>query len=310
MKKIFRRDNIADHLLAFVLALVLWFFVKSTTGPLRQVDTNSRRFTGVTIETRNRAAEFDLVRPITQTTTLNVRATQDVLDRLTVQDLVAYVDLRSLREGTHDLNIRVDLPAGVEVLSANPSRTQVALEQIISTQVPVVLSLTGVPPAGYYAPPGVVEPSTVVVTGGRSVVGSLAPFIIVLDVSNLSASVSASVPLEPFSTQGQSLPLSINPPQVQYRQPIYATELVPLEVIGEGGYAPGVQAVRFELETTTLEVAASPELLQDIQNIVLSVDTSGVVEDTTIELTPRVPPGAYLVAPFTVVVRMIVISGP
>ena len=182
MKKIFRRDNIAHHLLALVLALALWFFVKSTSAPIRQVDTNSRRFAGVAIETRNRATELDLLRPITQTTTLNVRAHQDVLDKLTVQDLVAYVDLRALKEGTHDLNIRVDLPAGVEVLSASPARVQVALEERISTQVPVVLSLSGAVPPGYFAPPGGVEPGTVVVTGGRSIVSSLAPFIIVLDV--------------------------------------------------------------------------------------------------------------------------------
>lgn len=310
MKKIFRRDNIAHHVLALVLALALWFFVKSTSGPVRQADTNSRRFVGVTIETRNRAAEFDLVRPITQTAILNVRANQDVLDRLTVQDLVAYVDLRTLREGTHDLNIRVDLPAGVEVLSANPSRVQVALEQIISTQVPVVLSLTGVPPAGHFAPPGSVEPATVIVTGGRSVVGNLAPFIIVLDVSNLSETVTASVSLEPLSTQGQSLQLSVNPPQVQYRQPIYRTKMVPLEVVGEGGYAPGVQSVRFELVIPALEIAAPLDLLKDIHNIILSVNTSKVVADTTIEITPLVPQGAYLVAPSNVVIRMIVVSGP
>lgn len=306
MKKIFRRDNIAIHLLALVLALALWFFVKSTSGPVRQGDTNSRRFAGVTIETRNRGTELDLVRPITQTTVLNVRAHQDVLDRLTVQDLVAYVDLRTLKEGTHDLNIRVDLPAGVEVLSASPARVQVALEQIISTQVPVTLSLTGAPPAGYYAPLGAVEPASVIVTGGRSVVGSLAPFIIVLDVSTLTDTASASVQLEPFNTQGQLLGLSVNPPQVQYRQPIYPTKLVPLEVVGEGGYAPGIQNILFESNIPALEVAANSELLQEIESIVLSVDTSEVLEDTTIEITPQLPQGAHFVAPSNVEVRMIV----
>jgi len=310
VKKIFRRDNIAHHVLALVLALALWFFVKSTSDPVRQADTNSRRFAGVAIETRNRAAEFDLVRSIAYTTTLNVRAPQDVLNRLTVQDLVAYVDLRTLREGTHDLNIRVELPAGVEVLSANPSRVQVVMEQIISTQVPVVLSLTGVPPAGYYAPAGAVEPATVVVTGGRSAVGNLAPFIIELDVSSLRDSFSASFPLEPISTQGQALQLSVNPPHVQYRQPIYPTKMVPLEVMGEGGYAPGVQEVRFEVDIPGLEVAASPERLQEIGNIVLSVDTSEVVKDTTVEITPQAPPGGYLVAPSNILIRMIVVSKP
>lgn len=310
MNKIFRRDNIAVHLLALVLALALWFFVKSTSGPVRQADTNSRRFAGVTIETRNRATEFDLVQPLTQTTTLNVRAHQDVLDKLTVQDLVAYVDLRTLSEGTHELNIRVDLPAGVEVLSANPSRVQVAMEQIISTQVPVNLSLTGVPPAGYYAPPGEVDPATVVVTGGRSVVGNMTPFTIVLDVASLTSTISGSFPLEPYNALGQLLELSINPPQAQYRQPIYPIKAVPLEVVGEGGYAPGVKEVLFELDISQLEVAANPEILQEIENIILSVNTSEVVEDAIIEITPQAPQGAYFVAPSNVEVRMIVVLEP
>ena len=306
----FRRDNIAIHLLALVLALALWFFVKSTSGPVRQADTNSRRFAGVAIETRNRATELDLVQPITQTTTLNVRAHQDVLDKLTVQDLVAYLDLRTLSEGTHDLNIRVDLPAGVEVLSASPSRVQISMEQIISTQVPVVLSLTGVPPAGYYAPPGEVDPATVVVTGGRSVVGNMAPFIIVLDVSSLRGTITGSFPLEPFNALGQLLELSINPPQAQYRQPIYPTKVVPLEVVGAGGYAPGVKEVRFELDISQLEVAANAELLQEIENIILSVNTSEVVEETIIEIAPQAPQGAYLVAPSNIKIRMIVVLEP
>jgi len=305
MKKILRED-MAHHVLALLLALVLWFFVKSTSAPVRQADTQTRRFSNITIETRNRATDLALVRPLTQTATLTVRAPQDVLERLTVQDLVAYVDLRTLQEGSHELNIRVDLPVGVEVLSASPTRVQLGLEQIISTQVPVLLSLSGVPTPGYYAPPGVVEPATVVVTGGRSLVGSVAPFVVVIDVSNLTDTVTASVPLEPYTTQGQALNVDVNPPQVQYRQPIIPTKRVPLRIVGEGGFAPSVTEVAFEPTPQDIEVAAPVDVLQDLTELVMVVNTSNIRENTIVELIPQVPQGVYLVAPSPVAIRMIV----
>lgn len=309
MKKIFR-ENIGDHVLALLLALALWFFVKSTSTPVRPVDASSVRFSGIAIETRNRAPELDLATPITTTASLTIRAPQDILDKITKQDLVTYVDLRSLQEGTHQLSIRVDVPAGVEVVSAMPARLEIVLEEIISTQVPVSLSLVGELVPGFFAPPGIVEPATVVVTGARSMVGNLAPLVIVIDASELTDTVTASVGIQPFNREGQPLQVTMNPPQVQYRQPIYPTKSVPIAVISNGGFAPGVTDVRFELITGEAVVAALPDILQGISTLEVAVDTSQVKQNTSIEVMLAPPSGTYLVSHPAVTIRMIVVSGP
>ena len=85
---------------------------------------------------------------------------------------------------------------------------------------------------------------------------------------------------------------------------------MPLEIAAQGGYAIGVKEILFELEVPAVELAAQPDILQDIENILIPIDTSEVTEDTSIELMPTAPQGAYLVSPSSVVLRMIVVTEP
>lgn len=310
MKKLSKAD-IGDHILALLLALILWFFVKSAQAPTRAVDTNIRRFSNITLELRNRPSDLDLAWTTVGSVALTVRGPHDILERLSPQDLVAYIDLRTLREGTHQLSVRVDAPAGIEVTSALPSRVEIALEQIITTSVPVALSLSGSPAPGYYTPPGSVVPESVVVTGGRTAVGNLAPFVLVIDVTDLTDSLASSAQLQPHNMAGQPLTtVSVSPSTVQYRQPVYPTRSVPLRAAAEGTLDPQVREVRFEVSQDNVTIAAPTGTLYEIDQLIIPVNVTGLIADTVIEVTPVVPPGVFLVAPQKVSVRIIPISGP
>ena len=290
-------------MLALVLALVLWFFVKSTVAPVRNVDVGIRRLTALPIEVRNRPVDLDFARIPSGTVSLNVRGSTEALDQLTLGDVLAYVDLRGLGEGTHQMSIRVDVPAGVEVTSATPPRLEVVLERIISTQTSLVLDLRGEPEEGFFAPPGQVEPATVMLTGGRSAVTRVAPFVIVVDVDGFDRSVTSTLALQPLDSQGQVVPgVEVSPEQVLFRQPIWPTRRVPIVIV------PGEEQAQFSYEVIPEDVliSAPGEVLRDIEELVVVLDTTDLTQNVTIEQDLVLPPGVYSVSRGTYRIRIII----
>ncbi|MBT9176160.1 MAG: CdaA regulatory protein CdaR [Firmicutes bacterium] len=309
------RTDIGTHILALVLALVLWFFVMYTQSPTGVVELHTRRLSAVTLEVRNRPVGLTLVRQPTGAVVLTVRGPRQVLDGLKAQDVVVYLDLAGLNEGTHQLGVRVALPSGVEAVSSAPTRVEVALDQIVSVTLPVKLLLEGSLPAGYFAPPNQVTPSSVVVTGGRSAVARLAPLVIRLDASGLTNSLAASAELHPLDVTGQRLSdVSLSAASVEYHQPVYPTKSLPIRLETRGQPGGDIKNVRLEIvsapESPSLQatLAAPPDILHDLTELVIPIDVTGVTASTTVEVTPSVPLGAYLVAPPLVKVRVIVDS--
>jgi YbbR domain-containing protein len=301
------RNNLGGHLLAFALSVVLWFFVKSTLSPVRPAELGTRRLTAVPIEFRNRPTELEFVRLPSGTATLTVRGPHEVLDALTTGDVVAFIDLRGLTEGVHQMSIRVDVPAGVEVTGASPVRMEVLLERIISTQVPVSLSLNGSVAPGFYAPPGFVEPEAVVVTGGRSAVAKVAPFVIVLDVSGAERSLVATIALPPLTHEGEPIAgVAVNPEQVVYRQPVWPTRSVPVRVSAPD--LPEQGGISFTPSPDTVVIAGDMEELRDIDELVVLLGAGEWEAGETVEVDLILPQGVYLISPESPRISIMVIS--
>lgn len=293
MKKLFR-GHVGEHLLALALALVLWFFVKSTLEPVRTSDTVTRNFSGISIEMRNRPQDMEVVMQDATSVTLTLRGAPETIAKITVAELLAYIDLRSLDEGKHQLSVRVDLPAGVEVTAASPARLAVELERIISSQTTVTLVRSGTVMDGYYALNGTVEPDVVLVTGPRSSIGQMAAFFVVVDISNAVSTLTATVTLVPVDPQGQFIGnLNVTPEQVIYTQPIYRTKLVPVVVVLE---ADDADLYEISMSLGEVKLAGDSSVLEAIDEIVVTFTLEDLTDgefSTDIEL----PPDTFLITP-------------
>lgn len=301
------RADIGTHILALVLALVLWFFVMYTQSPTGAVELSTRRFTAITLEARNRPAGLTLVRQPAIAVSVAVRGPRQLMEGLRAQDVVSYLDLAGLKEGTHQLSVRVALPSGLEAVSITPARVEVVLDQIISATVPVRLALVGNVAAGYFAPAGQVTPDSVMVTGGRSAVARLAPLVVLLDVSGLTASLSASAELLPLDAAGQPIAdVSLNVTSVQYHQPVYPTKALPIRLEVQGQAAGDEKVVKAEIvpsaeHTETQATLAGPsDILHGLTELVVPIDVTGLAAGATMEVTPTAPLGTYLVSPRSV----------
>ena len=297
------KGNLGEHILALVLALVLWFFVKSTLEPSRLSDTATRNFTGVPIELRNRPQDMEVVTQGAGAVSLTLRGAPDIIGRVTAEDVLAYVDLRSLGEGRHQLSVRVDLPAGIEVTAASPARLEIELERILSSQTTVTLVRSGEAPPGYFAPPGTVSPDVVLVTGPRSSIGEMVAFFVVVDISRAQSTLVSTVTLLPLNADGQVIEnLNITPEEVTYTQPVYPVKSVPLRAVLIDAEAEG-----YVLSVAPAEflVAGPPDLLNAIENIVVEFSLADVV-DGQYSGELELPEGVLLLEPDTRLVTVTV----
>ncbi|MBS3873059.1 MAG: hypothetical protein KGZ92_09780 [Firmicutes bacterium] len=305
------RRDIGTHVLAIGLALVLWFYVQSTQVRVQPEDIPVQRFPAVTLEVRNRPADLELVSAIVPTVSLTVRAPDEVLAAVTARDLIVYIDLRGLRAGSNQLAVRVDAPAGLEVVGVSPARVEVMLEPVTAVNLPVSLVLRGTLAPGYFAAPGVVGPASVTVFGGSTAVGQVVPVVVEVDVTGKTSTIESSRVLEAKDSLGQVVPkVTLNPPSIQYVQPIYPIKVLPLRFVAVGRPAPLVQSVRLESATATVEVAAPPEVLAGLSEIVIEVNIEGTAEDETREVVVGVPRGTFLVSSPTVSVQLLVTKSP
>lgn len=288
------RGNVGEHVLALVLALVLWFFVKSTLEPSRLSDTVTRNFPGVPIEMRNRPQDMEVVTQGADAVTLTLRGAPDIIGRTTMEDVLAYVDLRSLAEGRHQLSVRVDLPAGIEVTAASPARLEVELERILSSQTTVTLVRSGDVQPGFYAPAGAIDPDVVLVTGPRSSIGKMAAFFVVVDVSRAQSTLSATVTLLPLDTEGHVIEnLNITPEQVTYTQPIF-----PIRQVAVTPVMLDAQAEDYLISVTPAEfrLAGPREILDALDSLVVEFSLDDVV-DGKVSRVLVLPEGVVLLAP-------------
>ncbi|MDP3057859.1 MAG: CdaR family protein [bacterium] len=303
------RGNTRDHALAILLAVVLWLFVKSTVIPVRPIELSSLTLNGVALEWRNLPSDMEFVSSLPQTVAVLIRGDKGEVEKTIAKDLTAYLDFKGLSEGSHQVAIRVDAPAGISIGSSTPARITVSLERIISIQLPVSLSLVGQPKTNFLAVPGVVDPEVVVVIGGRSKVARLAPLVINVDISGVDTSINAMASLQLLDTDGKAVTgVSVSPIQVKYTQPIHPMKTVPLVAKAQAPFPSGVKDVQLLLNIKEVTIAGPLEVLRDISSVTLSVAVPSQVGESLVEVPVVVPSGTFLVAPVIVSVRLTTIG--
>ena len=170
------REKIMENWLAkivcFVLALVIYFFhqisvldKKTFTVPLTVVDNGKMTTT----------EDFNNNRYVKVT----VRGKTEQLNTVTEKDFVAYIDVTSQTEnGKYQLPVQIKSSERLSLLdplelSTTPEKVNVTLEESIFRYVPVSATLAGEPAYGYEVSEIKVNPSTVRVTGAKTMVESI-----------------------------------------------------------------------------------------------------------------------------------------
>jgi YbbR domain-containing protein len=157
-------ENRSLKLMALLLALLLWLFVRAEPGPVRVV--------AVPLEVQlSRNMEITNERPSTVEVTMRGAAFSTMWFSQPLPTCI--INLTGAAEGEHVVNltpenIRIPKGTGIDILQVNPARVRLVLEKTITKEVPIAVPTKGEPARGYEIYGRFSKPATTLITGPRS----------------------------------------------------------------------------------------------------------------------------------------------
>lgn len=156
-------ENLMLKVLAFVFALILWFFVMG--------EQKLEKGYPVPLELRNVPQGLIVTSEVPSLIDVRVSGPRTVLLNLSLADLDIGVDLKGLAPGVTSfkrLDERFRLPRSLKITRLSPAVIDVRLEKIQNKKVPIRTVFTGVLPEGLKVEKITIVPNQVVVSGAGS----------------------------------------------------------------------------------------------------------------------------------------------
>lgn len=187
-------QNSGLKLLAFVIALILWAYVRITLGGFGQSKVTQLEMR-VPLELRGETSLLPYERSV-DTIEVTVKGDSRIVDSLKGGLVSAFVVLDDMQAGTQFPEVQVVVPAGIQILKKEPASVSLSLSPYMVKEVPVKVATQGKAKSGYNVGVPSVAPETVKLEGPEALLTQV-------------VAVNAKVPLEnrekSFSVQVHSL---------------------------------------------------------------------------------------------------------
>lgn len=303
----FLQRNLSLKLLAILLAIFLWIYVKSTQSPLTQERTLSRVM--VPFQVKNIASDlavFDAPEKIA----VVVEGSQNIIEQSLKEDFFdAYIDAKDLTASSHYLPVQLKAPPGVTIKEVIPSHVNLRLESLENKPVIPRIQIEGKPASGFVAGTPQLSQPQLIVKAPRTVLNKLKEVLIVADVSGAIVDIVQKVKPVPIDAQDKVLKnVLVEPSQVRVTIPIKSevtTQILPIspQLTGFLEKPYYLQAVKVEPATATILVPMHHEKLPaelKTEPILLK----GAAKDITREVNVLAPPGISIISGKTVKVTL------
>lgn len=259
------RESILRLLLSLVLAIALWLYVTDRQNPV--VFTFSQPLA---------ISPTNLVPRLTVANNLpSVHATIRILNRgqhVTAANFHTFVNVGGLSPGLHrHIPVRVLADPGIQVVSVQPAQVAVVIEQRLTTHVPVHYHILGRPGQGYSAGNITLNPSTVSVSGPRSLVSAVAQAVVYVDLSQARSSLGGSYRPSLKNSQGDTIldlnRLTVTPQQVLVHvaiQSVASYKTLPILATLHGHPPSGLGVVSVEVQPSNITATGAPDVLGSV----------------------------------------------
>jgi YbbR domain-containing protein len=205
---------IALAVVSLFAALILWIAVSDAENPQEQIEVPGNQVIPINVP------EGLAVSSINQNPVrLVVLADSDIKDRLTAADFRVTVDLANARE-TAAVSLIAEVlnnDHNVEIKAVLPDVATVVLEPASTKTVPVIPSTVGNLPQGYTMPsPPQMNPSSVTVTGAKSLVDLVDRVTADINLTGLRASLTQQTALVPRDARLLEIGrVTVDPPRAE-----------------------------------------------------------------------------------------------
>ena len=147
-------------ILAMVISIILWAYVRVTQGGVTQ-NTITQLELRVPLETKGGGSNLIPFEKSADTITLVLRGDSEVVTELREGLVRAYVDLEGMAAGSNWPEVQVLVPAGVQILSKDPSSVNVHLSPLMVKEVPIKIATAGAPKKGFKVGTPIFSPNIV-----------------------------------------------------------------------------------------------------------------------------------------------------
>lgn len=281
-----KNDKLFIQITCFVVAIVLWLTIMIVTN-----QTLEEKYKPVPVTIRNLSAlensNLIIMNPDKDNITVTVTATglTERLYQLSSRDFSAYIDVLGLGEGVHNIKVEVVGPNGVEVESVYPSHIACNIEAVVSRVMDVEVQFEGAQTNNYFKAQAQPNPSSVKITGPRSIVNSADRAVATINIDGASDTVVKTVPVRIYDDKDTEIFLSAPTGNVEVTVPVYPTKYVALKPNIVGTPEEGYEMVDATVRPERVRIAARQDILDTIRELSLEeLDITGAFNNI---LAPR-----------------------
>jgi len=279
-------DHLGTMILALTLAMVVWVVA------INEESRESFLPEGIPIEVVNRPEGLILVGGVEEQVRVRIRAPEDTWKYLDANSFRAFIDLKGLESGLHEVDVKVEVGnPQVRIMEKDPAKVTVRLEESKEKEVEVRVNVLDSPPLGYTLKSPTVAPRKVTVSGPQTAVDQVTEAMVEVWLRGAKATIEGEFEVSPRDAQGDLIKgLALSPPSVMVKLPIeqrHGFKDVAIRVIWEGQVAPGYRINEVSVEPSITTVVGSPSAIGEIPGY---LETAPVkVEGATADIVERVP---------------------
>ena len=299
-------------LLAFALALIVWFFAVINANP--SMDCEAPR--EIPLEILGQDTNLLILSDIPVTIDILLRAPSSLCDLMNEEtgSILASIDLSGLGEGQHNVPVNVPIPekySPVRLLDKSLETVSVTLEAFQMRDLPLNIEITGEPAPGYTAGIPILSDSRVTYSGRRSLVEQIADATVSLDITDAQGDIERNNPVLLLDAEGNPVTgVTMEPVRVTLTQPIERPgnfRNVTVRVKNTGQVADGYQLRNITVSPQVVTVSSpDPQLVREMPGFVETIllDLTDATDDIERRLPLELPRGVSIVGEQSVLVQV------
>lgn len=302
-------NTFSSLLLALFLAVLVWVVAVNATNKIIDQTFPS---TGIPIELENLPDGLATLSGEGQRVRLNIRAPEESWLRLEPSDFRAWVDLKGLGPGLHQLEVHVEqaqpVDPRVRVLRRLPDRISVRLDEVVTRTVSVTVEVDDRlnVPYSYEVLTPTITPPEVTVRGPKSVLDQIESAVAHVQLEGSRETVTAIRPVSLVNRRGETIDpeqvpgMRLEPEEARVAVPIqqrpgYRELIVSPVIVGEP--ARGYWISNRRVSPSVISVVGLPAVIATLPGIVQTepIDVSGeqagtITRNVRVELPDNVSP--------------------
>ncbi|HON83564.1 MAG TPA: CdaR family protein [Caldisericia bacterium] len=199
------RKKLTIFFISLLLAFGFWLFVTIGEGP------ESERVFNVNVTYRNMGEGLTMLEPLDKVE-IKIRGNKQRISTIKDSSIVAYIDLKDLDTGIHNLEVEVEAPSFLKVVEIYPSRISVYLDKIVTVDKNIRIDFIGSLKTGLIIEEPEVSPNKISISGPSKKIETIRDVSITVDLTTINSDITlTSIPKIKDGLGNDISGLSFNP---------------------------------------------------------------------------------------------------